>query len=53
VQSGEQSRQEFQQATQQNNLDARKSSNSNTAQNVPTLSQVKSYVANGLVDTFA
>lgn len=53
VQSGEQSRQEFQQATQQNNLDARKSSNSNTAQNTPVLSQVKSYVANGLVDTFA
>lgn len=53
VQSGEQSRQEFQQTSQQNNLGARNSTTTEATQNAPVMSQVKTYVANGLVDTFA
>ena len=53
VQSGEQSRQEFQQTSQQNNLGARNSTTTEATQNASVMSQVKSYVANGLVDTFA
>ena len=53
VQSGEQSRQGFQQTSQQNNLGARNSTTTEATQNAPVMSQVKTYVANGLVDTFA
>lgn len=53
VQSGDQSRQDFQQTSQQNGLGARNSTTTEATQNAPVMSQVKTYVANGLVDTFA
>lgn len=53
VQSGDQSRQDFQQTSQQNGLGARNSTTTEATQNASVMSQVKSYVANGLVDTFA